>query len=416
MRSTIAVGAVSALALLSACGGSGFEDTTPAASDDASTSGESAAPNDNPIEVLIGSSGDAETKAVQDAVKAWAGANGVTAEVIVASDLVQQASQGFASGKPADVLYVSTDSFTGWASNGSLLPYGDELANKDDFYPGLREAFTYEDQFYCAPKDFSTLALVINEDLWTAAGLTDADVPKDWDQLAEVAKKLTKDGVTGLAFGPEIQRVGVFLAQNGGGLTADGKATANSKENVEALQYVKEQMQAGSFAYSSAIGAGWGGEALITGKAAMVIEGNWIDGAIKADAPDMKVKVVELPAGAQKGTLQYTNCWGISADGDNPEGAKSLVEYLTSKDQQMAFSEAFGPMPSIQSAKDEWAAANPELEAFVLGADYAQNLPAQPGAADVIKEINAQLESLKDGDPQAMLDGIQPLLQPVVEG
>lgn len=90
-------------------------------------------------------------------------------------------------------------------------------------------------KFYCAPKDFSTLQLVINDKLWKAAGLTEADYPKTWDDLATVGRKLTQGKVKGLTFSPEIQRVGAFLAQGGGGLVTDGKATANSKANVEAL-------------------------------------------------------------------------------------------------------------------------------------------------------------------------------------
>lgn len=406
---------------LAGCGGSGFEDEPDPAgtggtgdTGDSETTAAADPAAGGPISVLIGSSGDAETKAVQDAVAAWADENGAEAEVIVASDLIQQASQGFASGDPADVLYVSTDSFTGWAENGSLLAYADDLSNADDFYPGLREAFTYDDQFYCAPKDFSTLALVINETLWADAGLTDDDVPTTWDQLSEVAATLTTDGRVGLAFGPEIQRVGVFLAQAGGGLVTDGQATANSEQNVAALTYVQEQMNEGTFAYSSDLGAGWGGEAFGKELAAMAIEGNWITGALTNDFPDISYKVVELPAGEQQGTLQYTNCWGIAADGDNIEGSKSLVEFLTTKEQQLAFSEAFGPMPSIESAREDWSAANPELEAFVLGADYAQNLPAMPGAADVIGEINAQISQLKTADPQTLLDGIQPLLESII--
>ena len=44
----------------------------------------------------------------------------------------------------------------GYAGNGSLMPYGELLENADDFYPSLVENFTFEDEFYCAPKDFST--------------------------------------------------------------------------------------------------------------------------------------------------------------------------------------------------------------------------------------------------------------------
>jgi hypothetical protein len=110
----------------------------------------------------------------------------------------------------------------------------------------------------------------------------------------------------------------------------------------------------------------------------------------------VKAKVAELPAGsAGKGTLQFTNCWGMAADSPNQKAALDLVEYLTSADQQLAFSKAFGPMPSVQSAAQTWKSDNPSLVAFLNGADYAQGVPTNKGAADVIKDFNAQLESLK---------------------
>ena len=131
---------------LSACGsGSGFSDT-PAAG------GELTSDSSQGLNILIGSSGDAETASVKSAVAAWSDSSGTDAEVNVASDLNQQLAQGFAAQKPADVFYLSTDALAGYASNGSLLPYGDDLANKDDFYPSLVSAFTYDGDFYCAPR------------------------------------------------------------------------------------------------------------------------------------------------------------------------------------------------------------------------------------------------------------------------
>lgn len=314
------------------------------------------------------------------------------------------------------MLYVSTDALGNYSKAGNLLAYGDDLKNKDDFYPALREAFTVDGKLMCAPKDFSTLQLIINTDLWQAAGLTEADHPKTWADLKAVSQKLTKDGVVGLAFGPEIQRIGVFLAQNGGGLVTDGKATANSDANVEALGFVKQGMTDGWMAYSSDLGAGWGGEALGKKMAAMVIEGNWITGAMKSDYSDVKYAAVELPAGKEKGTLQFTNCWGVSAKGDNTAGAQDLVTHLTSTEQQLAFAKAFGVMPSVKSAEAEWSKAIPEMAAFIKGAAYAQNLPAQVGAADVIKDFNSELSQLKSKEPKTILDQVQNNLQPVVEG
>lgn len=409
-RRTLAGGLVAGLALVSltACG-SGFNEATTSPSVEATA-------NNNEVTVLIGSSGEAETAAVQEAVKAWSDSSGIPAEVIVASDFAQEAAQGFASGTPADVLYVGTDQFAAWAGAGNLLAYGDQLDNADDFYAGLKDAFTLDNTLYCAPKDFSTLALVINQSMWDEAGLTDADIPTTWDELTDVATKLTNDDHVGLAFGPEVQRVGVFMAEAGGGLVTDGQATANSDANVEALTYVKGLMTDGVAAFSSDLGAGWGGEAFGKGMAAMVIEGNWITGAMSADYGDVDYQVVELPAGVEKGTLQYTNCWGVSAKGDNTAGAIDLVKALTTTDQQMAFAKAFGVMPSLESARSDWEAAYPEMTAFIAGSDYAQNLPAQVGAADVLSDFNSQLGSLKTGDPKTMLDSVQSNLEPVVNG
>ncbi|WP_420176403.1 sugar ABC transporter substrate-binding protein [Luteococcus sp. OSA5] len=396
---------------LSACGGgSGFDSGSKPSEGSAALP----TPTKNEVSVLIGSSGDAETKAVTDAVKAWSAKSGIPAKVQVAADLPQQAAQGFASGKPADVVYTATDVFASWVKAGNLEPYGDQLENKDDYYPGLQEAFTKDDKLYCAPKDFSTLQLVINDELWKEAGLTDADHPKTWEELETVAKKLTKGKVKGLALGPEVQRLGVFLAQAGGGLEKDGEATANSAENVEALTFVKKAMTDGWMAYSSDLGSGWGGEAFGKQQAAMVIEGNWITGAMQNDFKDVKYTVVELPQGKEKGTLQYTNCWGVTAKGDNIGGAVDLVEYLTTTEQQLAFAKAFGVMPSLQSAKEQWSKDNPTMVPFINGADYAQNLPAEVGAADVIKDMNAQLSQLKSKDPKVLLDGVQANLEPVV--
>ena len=405
--------AVAGALTLSACGsGSGF------GGDTNDSGGELTSDSTQGLNILIGSSGDAETASVNAAVAAWSETSGTDAKVSVASDLNQQLAQGFAAQKPADVFYLSTDALAGYASNGSLLAYGDDLANKDDFYPSLVSSFTYEGDFYCAPKDFSTLGLIINDDLWAQAGLTDADIPTTWDELAAVSKTLTTDSQVGLALGGEYARLGAFMAQAGGSLMSEDntEVTANSAENVAGLEYAQTLLNDGVMSYASEIGAGWGGEAFGKQLSAMTIEGNWITGAMKSDFPDVNYTVAELPAGPEgQGTLQFTNCWGIAADSPNQAGALELVEQLTSKDAQLTFSEEFGPMPSIKSAAEDWKSANPTLVAFLDGADYAKGVPNVQGAADVTSDLNAQLESLKTGDAQAILDSVQKNLEALLK-
>ena len=97
--------------------------------------------------ILIGSSGDAETQAVQDAADAWGEETGNTVEVIPANDLAQQLGQGFAGNEAPDLFYMAWDQFQTYASQGFLEPYAENLANADEFLPALREQFTFDDQF-----------------------------------------------------------------------------------------------------------------------------------------------------------------------------------------------------------------------------------------------------------------------------
>jgi multiple sugar transport system substrate-binding protein len=132
-------------------------------------------------------------------------------------------------------------------------------------------------------------------------------------------------------------------------------------------------------------------------------------------SPDVDYQVAPLPAGpAEPATLQYTNCWGVAADSDNVEGAVSLVEHLITPEQQLAFAEAFGVMPSVEEVAGDWKEQYPELAPFIDSADYAKNLPAAEGSADVISELNAQLATLRDGDPQQILEGVQQNMEAVL--
>jgi multiple sugar transport system substrate-binding protein len=366
------------------------------------------------LSILIGSSGQAETDSVNAAAAAWGKSSGSTATVTVAQDLVQQLAQGFSSGKAPDLFYLGADQVANYAKAGNLLAYADKLPNAADFYPALKASFTYDGKFYCAPKDFSTLALFINTAMFTKAGLTDADIPKNWDQLEAVAKKLTAGKVAGISMSPERDRLDAFMVQNGSYLVdAAGKPTVNSEQNVAALTYVKKLYTDGSLKFPKDLGAGWAGEAFGKGEAAMTIEGNWLLGAMAKDYPKVGYKVAELPTGPSgtKGTLSFTNCWGISATTKNAAQAEALVAYLTSTQQQLTFAKGFGVIPSIKSAAAGYLAQKPANAPFVNGVAYAKGVVNAPGITDVMTDFNSQLQGLPNSNPKTILDSVQGNLQ-----
>nr|BFF12207.1 hypothetical protein GCM10025699_35100 [Microbacterium flavescens] len=106
---------------LTACG-SGFDDDGGGGTGDGDGGATELTSSDDALTVLIGSSGDAETEAVESAVAAWSEESGVEASVQVANDLPQQLSQGFAAGSPPDLFYLATEAIAGYAGNGSSSP------------------------------------------------------------------------------------------------------------------------------------------------------------------------------------------------------------------------------------------------------------------------------------------------------
>jgi multiple sugar transport system substrate-binding protein len=404
----IATGAL-VVSLTAACGSSGGFSGSGGSSSGAALNGPTKGVS---LQLMIGSSGDAETNAVNAAAKAWGSSTGNTVKVIPASNLTQQLTQAMAGGSPPDVFYGAPAQFQSLVQAKQIAATGDAVANTSDFYPQLVKAFTVNGTFYCVPKDFSTLALEINTDLWKKAGLTAADYPKTWDQLETDAKKLTSHGVTGLVVSDSLDRVGAFMAEAGGSyMNSDqSKFTFDTPQNLKGLQYVQSLAKEGVLKFPKQVDAGWGGEALGKGKAAMTVEGNWIVGAMKSDYPNIHYTVVPMPTGPSgtKGTLSFTNCWGVAAKSKNQKAAVAFVNYLTTAKQQVTFADTIGVMPSRQSAKAQFVADNPNQKAFVDEADYAMPQVSTPGFAQVQAQFDAQIINLaSSSDPKGMLAQLQ---------
>jgi multiple sugar transport system substrate-binding protein len=385
------------------------------------------------LNFMIASSGTAETNADKAAAAAWAKSTGNKVNVINSSNLTLQLTEGFAGGSPPDVFYGETPLFESMAKQGQLLDSGNLVAPASNFYPSLASAYTYNHQFYCVPKDSSTLAIEINTADWKAAGLTSADLPTTWAKLAYDAKVLTKGKTAGLVISDTLDRLGAFFAEAGGSYMNASRTgfTFDSPQNLEALTYLQGLAKKGYLKFPEQVDATWGGEALGDGSAAMTVEGNWIIGAMQSTYPKISYEVVPMPAGpsGKDGTLVFTNCWGIAASSKYTAAAVSFVKYLASPAQQLRFANAFGVMPSRPSVAKQWAAEHtatvatgptgtPNVSPFVQGDAYAMPQVATIGFPTVQNAFDSQILGLANGssNPKQMLAELQTnaeaLLQP----
>ena len=103
----------------------------------------------------------------------------------------------YAGGTPPDVFAMDGPLYPDWQSRGVLLnlqPYIDKSPGLlDGLYPNTLAAYQRADGYYGLPRDFQTIVLYYNKDMFDAAGLPYPDESWTLDKLRETAKALTKD-------------------------------------------------------------------------------------------------------------------------------------------------------------------------------------------------------------------------------
>jgi multiple sugar transport system substrate-binding protein len=376
-------------------------------------SGVASAQNQTTVRLWTGSSSPAEDKALQDRIAAFEKANpDIKVDLVISPDYGTQIQSAFASGDYPEVFYVGQDDFQTWRDSGVLANGNDKIEKPDDIYPGLREAFSYEGQLYCPAKDFSTLALLYNKDLFDKAGVKYPTVDWTWDDLKAAAKKLTSGDVVGMSVAPDRNRWFAFFYANGGQFfDKDGNVAVNSKEAIDSLDYYASFVTEKIGNTPKALNSGWNGEAFGQGKAAMTVEGNWAIGYLADTFPKLNWGVAEMPTApsGKKGTLTFTVCWGVAANAKDAkaDAAWKLVNFLTGEEGAMAVAEAgFGVMPARASASEAWAKQHEGMEAFVKGAEYAWAPVIPLGYADFRDTIDKGMDGVLAGttSPKDLLD------------
>src|SRR5439155_1465888 len=117
----------------------------------------------------------------------------------------------------ADIFWIDS-----LMKTGKLLALDDLMAKsgvkKDDFVPTIINAFSYQGKTYGIPKDFNTLGLVYNKDIFKAAGVAEPTNYWTWTDLSAAAKKLTSGSVVWLSLPADAARFMPFLWRAGGDL------------------------------------------------------------------------------------------------------------------------------------------------------------------------------------------------------
>ena len=217
------------------------------------------------------------------------------------ADHFQKLGMALSSGTGPQLFHMHnsyTDQFMAY-----LQPYDTSVLPLDT----LREDFTavdeclYDGKMYYAGLAMMTCGVFYNTQMWADAGLTDADIPKTWDELAAVAKKLTKydeNGkvtVAGFNYNEMSMEYLISALNYHKGIPmceADGvtpKFNDGFKETVQWLKDLYDVQKAGSVELPMSI------LSFSQGTSAMTYIGTWFGNWMKQNAPDMGYSFFILP-------------------------------------------------------------------------------------------------------------------------
>lgn len=288
---------------------------------------------------FYGPGGDVEgqSKWFEDTVKAWNKENQskvklqyIPVQTYVSGSKLQTA---FSSGEGPDIFLISPGDFLRYYNGGvleDLTQYMDQKA-VNDFYPNVMATRTVNGKIYGLPMEVEPMAMYYSIKAFEGAGLSESDVPKTWDQLLQVARKLKKGDRFGVLFetSPGYYQNFTwypFMWQGGGSAVSKNNKSSDfdSKAAIQALKFWQESIQSGVAPRQA---SGTGGNDIVANLGsefcAMQNCGIWGVAAMKDGKPGFEYGVSKLPLPPGGSYTTVFGGWAFVANskGKNPEAA-----------------------------------------------------------------------------------------------
>ncbi len=365
--------------------------------------------------------GPNEIGIVTDCIKDWESEHPdikVKFEHTPYSGYAQKVMTCIAGNVPLDVICMEVNSFVSFSSNGvlaDLTPFikEDGNFNIEDFFPEVVDRFTVDGHIYALPRDTAPFACVYyNKDIFDAEGVPYPTDDWTWDDMLDIAQKLTKRDERG-----RIVRYGFygwawqnFIYGNGGKLVDNvkfpKKCLINEKEAVEGMQFYvdlinKYRVMPTPVALSN---SGMGVDYMFaSGRLAMFLSGIWETPTFRKY--DFDWDVVMFPKNS-KGIRHFGtggSGYGVLHTSKHKREAWEVVKALTSVSAQVKLAEMGLAQPArIAVAESEHFAGNdkkPKNKKMLNEAvKYAVYDPFSPAWREIeAKYIMPELDLVKSG-------------------
>lgn len=310
------------------------------------------------LKIGVWGGNESEEKSLEQLITNFEKDTGAKVEKKVYTDYNTQIQADMVAKTAPDAFYVDSSMYPFFEEQGVLAELDGDGYNSEDFYSPLTETFSTDNKMKAVPKDFSTLALYLNTDMFKKAGVDINSVPASYEDLAKwlpsFQEKLDqaygKGKVFAMSYTPELSRSWHLAVRDGAEpIKADGQSNLADSKVVSNLSILTDLVHTKAVVTPQEVGTGWNGEAFGAGKIAMMDEGNWVYETLKTEFKDISFTVKEMPTyKGSKGSMMFAVGWGKYAATENSALADKWIQYVTGKDGMKLWSEGTGTLPSRQ--------------------------------------------------------------------
>jgi multiple sugar transport system substrate-binding protein len=269
-----------------------------------------------------------------------------------------------AANTPPDVYAMDAPLYLDYQSRGVLLnlqPYIDKTPGfLDGFYPGTLQAYKLPDGYYGMPRDFQTVVLFYNKDMFDAAKIAYPTANWTYDDLRAAAKSLTLDkngdgtieqwGFSTDLWDMELLWSEAIWSWGGDVINADHTKTLIGEPIArQAWQFMYDLMFTDKSMPDTNTTGQYGTDLFQAGIAAMTTIGHW---AVPGYATvEFKWDVAPMPISPTGGRATSVNSAGFVAakDSKNPDAAWEFIKYCLSEKGQTRLTELGFAIPVLQS-------------------------------------------------------------------